>query len=79
MGSDIIEVFKRAHCSEVKVNPDEITYKITFKQHGKELDGRKFNAVCYIEERAGSFTLLSTHKRHGHTTEIKIDVVRPGG
>ena len=59
VGCDI-EAFKQEHCSEVKVYPDEITYKITFKQYGDKLDGRKFNVVCYIEEEL-AYLLFSVH------------------
>ena len=57
------------------VNPDKNTYKIRFKQYGEDLD----KGVCYIEERTGSFTLLSVHNSGGHANETKIDIVRPGG
>ena len=73
-----IEAFKREHCEVIKVNPRDITYKIRFTHHGDELAWGKFIAVCYIEEKAGSFTLLSTHKSFGHNNEIKIDISRPG-
>ena len=77
VGCDI-EAFKREHCSEVNVNPDEIIYKIRFIQYGDELRWGKFIGVCYIEERGGQFSLRSTHKSFGHNTEIKIDLIRPG-
>ena len=59
------------------MSPDVITHKIRFKQYGE--DKRTFRGICYIEERAGSFTLLSVHNSYGHTSELKIDIVRPGG
>lgn len=73
-----IEVFKQEHC-EATMNPDEITYKIRFKLYGEDLDKGKFSGVCYVEERAGIFTLLSVHNSDGHTNEMKIDIIRPGG
>ena len=61
------------------MNPDKNTYKIRFKQYGEDLDKGEFSGVCYVEERTGSFTLLSVHNSDGHTNETKIDIVRPGG
>ena len=61
------------------MSPDVITYKIRFKQYGEDLDKGTFRGICYIEERAGSFTLLSVHNSYRHTSELKIDIVRPGG
>ena len=73
-----IDVFKQKYY-EVNMNPDEITYKINFVQHGKSLMGGNFNGVCYVHEKAGSFTLLSVHNNKGHTNEIKkSDIIRPG-
>lgn len=65
----------------MKINPDVIMYKIRFMQHGarEDLDGGKFCGVCYIEEKAGSFTLLGVHSSNKEINGMKIDIIRPGG
>lgn len=59
----------------MKMIPDMITYKIRFTctQYGEDLGG-----VCYIEEKAGSFTLLGAHNSYEEIIGLKIDVIRPG-
>ena len=57
------------------VNHDVTTYKIKFTQ---DLDGEKFCSVCYIEEKAGSFTLLGVHNSNDEIIGVKIDIIRPG-
>ena len=62
------------------MNPqaDVTTYKIRFEQYGEGLDQRKFHGVCYIEEKAGSFTLVSVHNSDKEINGMKIDIIRPG-
>jgi hypothetical protein len=74
-----VEAFKREHC-EVIINPqaDVTTYKIRFVQYGENLDGGEFCGICYIEEKAGSFTLLSVHNRNEEIIGVKTDIIRPG-
>ena len=71
------EAFKKGHCT-CKVDANEITYKIRFILYGAELDGGRFDGVCYVKESVGKFTFLSAHKSAGHTNEMKIDIIRPG-
>lgn len=61
------------------VNPNVTTYKIRFIQYGEDLDKGEFSGVCYIEERAGKFTLLGVHNGNERVNELKIDIIRPGG
>ena len=61
------------------MNPDVIMYKIRFIQNGEDLDRGKFCGVCYIEEKAGSFTLLDVHDSSKEINGMKIDIIRPGG
>ena len=74
-----IEALKQEHC-EVIVDPDVTTYKIRFTQYGEDLDayGGEFCGICYIEEKAGSFTLLSVHNGNDEIIGVKIDIIRPG-
>ena len=62
------------------MNPDVTTYKIRFEQYGEGLDleGGKFRGICYIEEKAGSFTLVSVHNSDKEIKGMKIDIIRPG-
>ena len=64
----------------MKMIPDVITYKIRFicTQNGEDLGGGRFCGVCYIEEKAGSFTLLDAHNSREEIIGLKIDVIRPG-
>ena len=52
---------------------DAVTVKVRFKTFKDE---RKLAGICYIEEKAGHFTLLSTH--HYGAQTFRIDMSRPG-
>ena len=57
---------------------DAVTVKVRFEAFKDE---RKLTGICYIEEKEGRFTLLSTHGGRPHhygANTFRIDMSRPG-
>ena len=74
MHTSTIEALTKEKC-DGGATLDAVTVKVRFK------DEKKNVGICYIEEKAGRFTLLSTHDgRHNHyrANSFRIDMSRPG-